>query len=327
MKKSTKDLNKVYRKRIFFGIFIVIFTLTFGNSNNAISRDEGFTAFIKVAISGFFDANKSEMNYSDAVSAVLRNADAPYNMIDKADGIIDKVTCTGKFVFNFKPAGRFYIQLRHRNSLEIWSRSGGEELPENGVLEFDFTDAKDKTFGNVLEMSGKSYCMWSGDVDQDGTIDGTDFSLIENDVYGFQSGYFPTDLNGDDVSDGDDFMIMEAYKYFYQIVTPETGLRPYRLDKVLPDNLKNKNISATLKNYPNPFNPATIIDFNLNTSSKVRVAVYDITGRLVAKLADGTYGAGSHKIDWNAVNYPSGTYICLLTANGRIEKRVMNLVK
>ena len=54
---------------------------------------------------------------------------------------------------------------------------------------------------------GISYCIYSGDVNQDGTVDGTDLQLIDNDSYAFVSGYVPTDVNGDDFVDGTDASI------------------------------------------------------------------------------------------------------------------------
>lgn len=326
MKKKHNISGKKNDKSMWIYLFAIILSLTL-ISNTSISRDEGFIVNLKVSISGFYDISKAEMNYSDVVTASLRSVEPPYRLIDKTDALIDNVTLMGKFNFTFKPEERFYIVINHRNSLEVWSRTGGEEVPQESYMDYDFTDAKDKTFGEVLECSGKHFCLWSGDVNQDGTIDGTDFSFVENSVFGFESGYITTDLNGDEVVDGDDFMIMETYQYFYQIVTPETGLRPYKFEKDNAVKDKMKKDLVNLKNYPNPFNPATVINFNLNTQSRLRVVVYDITGRQVAILADGIFTAGNHNINWNASGFPSGTYICLLTSNGIIEKRVMNLVK
>lgn len=327
MKKKYNISGHKSDKSLWIFLLAIILGITLMNSNSAVSRDEGFIVNMKVSISGYYDIHKAEMIYSDVVTASLRSAEPPYRFIDKADALIDNLTLTGKFNFTFKPEKRFYIVINHRNSLEVWSRIGGEEVPEGNSMDYDFTNSKDKTFGEVLECSGKHFCLWSGDVNQDGTIDGTDFSFIENAVFGFETGYIPTDLNGDEVVDGDDFMIMETYQYFYQIVTPETGLRPYKFEKDLSLMSKTKKEQTGLKNYPNPFNPSTVISFSMNSQSKVRVVVYDITGRQAAVLADGIFTAGNHNINWNASGFPSGTYICLLTSNGIIEKKVMNLIK
>ncbi|HMQ80957.1 MAG TPA: hypothetical protein PKD94_15440, partial [Ignavibacteria bacterium] len=57
------------------------------------------------------------------------------------------------------------------------------------------------------------------------------------------------------------------------------------------------------QNYPNPFNPVTNIDFSVPEKSFVRLAVFDITGRIVEILVKEELSAGTYKVDWNAANY------------------------
>lgn len=54
--------------------------------------------------------------------------------------------------------------------------------------------------------------------------------------------------------------------------------------------------SFTLSNHPNLFNPTTEILFGLSEASAVRVVVYDVLGRAVARLAEGRYEAGQHGV-------------------------------
>ena len=67
-------------------------------------------------------------------------------------------------------------------------------------------------------------------------------------------------------------------------------------------------------NYPNPFNPATTIMFNIPVISKVSLVVYDINGRKVASLLDNNYNAGEYKIHFDGENLSSGVYFYKLTA-------------
>jgi len=53
-------------------------------------------------------------------------------------------------------------------------------------------------------------------------------------------------------------------------------------------------------NYPNPFNPATIIKFALPEPSVVRLSVFNMLGEEVSRLADGVVEVGDHSIAWNA---------------------------
>jgi hypothetical protein len=68
-----------------------------------------------------------------------------------------------------------------------------------------------------------------------------------------------------------------------------------------------------LANYPNPFNPSTIIPFTLTDESRVQMEVIDTMGRRVAILTDRIYDAGRHKIIWDASEVSSGVYIVRLS--------------
>lgn len=63
------------------------------------------------------------------------------------------------------------------------------------------------------------------------------------------------------------------------------------------------------QNYPNPFNPVTKITFDIGTLSYVKLAVYDITGKEVAVLADYNFHRGRYSINFDASGLASGIYI------------------
>ncbi|HUI11712.1 MAG TPA: T9SS type A sorting domain-containing protein [Bacteroidota bacterium] len=65
---------------------------------------------------------------------------------------------------------------------------------------------------------------------------------------------------------------------------------------------------ALLGNYPNPFNPATTIKFQIDRSSEVTLEVFDVLGRLVASRNLGITAPGAHTANFNAANLASGTY-------------------
>ncbi|MCX6138801.1 MAG: CehA/McbA family metallohydrolase [Ignavibacteriales bacterium] len=67
-------------------------------------------------------------------------------------------------------------------------------------------------------------------------------------------------------------------------------------------------------NYPNPFNPATTIDYRLPAVNMVRLAVYDVNGREVAVLVDGLKPAGRHNATFSAHGLASGVYVARFTA-------------
>ena len=77
-----------------------------------------------------------------------------------------------------------------------------------------------------------------------------------------------------------------------------------------------------ISNYPNPFNPATTINYNLSQNSNVLLQVYNLKGQLIETLVNQNQAAGQHSVTWNAVNQSSGIYFYQLhtgaqTATGK----------
>lgn len=75
------------------------------------------------------------------------------------------------------------------------------------------------------------------------------------------------------------------------------------------------------QNYPNPFNPSTTIMYNLPTTERVIIKIFDISGREVVSLLNSIQESGNHRLIWQAVGLPSGIYFCQIQA-GAIQKRI-----
>lgn len=80
-------------------------------------------------------------------------------------------------------------------------------------------------------------------------------------------------------------------------------------------------------NYPNPFNPATMVTFSLPAADQIRLEVYDVTGRRVRTLVDGELSAGQHEVRFDAMNLPSGVYYYSLLSTTSREQGVMTLLR
>ena len=84
-------------------------------------------------------------------------------------------------------------------------------------------------------------------------------------------------------------------------------------------------------NYPNPFNPSTVIPYQLPTTGHVRLDVFNVLGQHVATLVDAERQAGFHTAKWNATDQAgqamaAGVYIYRLTTSGGQQTRRMVLV-
>ncbi len=81
------------------------------------------------------------------------------------------------------------------------------------------------------------------------------------------------------------------------------------------------------QNYPNPFNPSTTIAFALPNPGQVKLAVYDITGKLVDTIVEQPFSAGEHQVKWEAGNIPSGVYFYQLETKNFTQTRKLMLLK
>ncbi len=81
------------------------------------------------------------------------------------------------------------------------------------------------------------------------------------------------------------------------------------------------------QNYPNPFNTSTTIQFTLTQTETARLAVFDLLGREVALLVNESRPAGTYTVSWDALKFPSGVYLCRLSAGTFAETRKMLLTK
>ena len=88
----------------------------------------------------------------------------------------------------------------------------------------------------------------------------------------------------------------------------------------LPDKI------TLFQNYPNPFNPTTRIKFELTGYNHAKLSIYDMNGKLVQTLLNEEMPAGTHEIEWNAVDVASGVYIYSLeTGNTTLTKKLLLL--
>ena len=80
-------------------------------------------------------------------------------------------------------------------------------------------------------------------------------------------------------------------------------------------------------NYPNPFNPVTIIYYSMPEISNISLTLYDMTGREISTLYNGTQIPGYHTINWNASEQSSGIYFVKMVAGDYISTQKLMLIK
>ena len=91
--------------------------------------------------------------------------------------------------------------------METWSAT--TQVFTLGTMTYDFTTGVNKAFGNNMKLVSGTARIFTGDVNQDDIIDGSDVLLIDNDAFNFVFGYTDTDLNCDGTVDGTDLVFAD----------------------------------------------------------------------------------------------------------------------
>lgn len=176
------------------------------------------TLNLKLFIEGYYDTSTHAMKPVlsnqgigssstdvDQVTVELRNAStlelvATTTAVLKTDGT---VSC----IFNSSNTGSYYVAVKHRSAVQTWSN-----LPisfANNPTSYDFANAISKAFGsNLSELEPGVFGFFTGDINQDESIDNSDSTDLFNDIENSNFGFLTTDLNGDgsvDNSDSENF--------------------------------------------------------------------------------------------------------------------------
>ena len=81
------------------------------------------------------------------------------------------------------------------------------------------------------------------------------------------------------------------------------------------------------QNYPNPFNSSTIISFSLMSHENVKLTIYDLLGREIDIITNREYSAGTHKLQYNAIDLLSGVYFYILEVGNFIDMKKLIVLR
>lgn len=123
-------------------------------------------------------------------------------------------------------------------------------------------------------------------------------------------------------------------------------LRVYALPSIdkltfsgLPTSIREQTLVESLlssftlhQNFPNPFNPSTIIEYEVPHSGLVLVGIFNIQGRLVRVLLNTQLNAGTHQVAWDGRNnngtiVSAGPYFVRVTFNRNVRTKKILLIK
>jgi photosystem II stability/assembly factor-like uncharacterized protein len=103
--------------------------------------------------------------------------------------------------------------------------------------------------------------------------------------------------------------------------TTNGGVTSVEENKYLPSQFSLSN------NYPNPFNPSTVISYSIPSASNLKLTIYNTLGQTVRVLENGYKNAGNYSITFSASELPSGIYFYRLEAGQFSQIKKMILLK
>jgi hypothetical protein len=206
-----------------------------------------------------------------------------------------------------------YNEKSDYEAIEIDSISGIEDITEIGVFEYDICVG-----AAVVDTLPVQILVYTDQFDRDGTTlsfqvetgRGITQSIKSYSVLNFETGEYEMRPL---VSGQQEYSVIRLGEGDYEEVTP--------IQKIVLSN-----------NYPNPFNPNTIIYYSLPEEMKVDLSIYNIKGQKVRTIYKGRSGAGKHIVYWNGRDtnekpVSSGIYFYKLEADNKELTRKMLLMK
>jgi len=194
--------------------------------------------------------------------------------------------------------------------------SGYLDATDNGGTDEIFAQIRDDRYGTGVDF-GNTFMIVNEDTvgysyqpaDERIFFDLTDYSNLSGGTEDVK--IIATDFNGNE----------SISTFSFERVTTNTDE-----ESALPDRFVLRD------NYPNPFNPQTVIPFELAESANVEINIYDVAGRYITTLLDERMSAGSHQVTWNTSvgqgrELSSGVYFYQVKSGNFNQVKKMMLIK
>jgi len=178
---------------------------------------------LKLFVEGYYTGTStmaSVKNNQDGVSPIdeveditvnLHRDSAPFDVLHTTTATL-KTDGTAVCSFATAPSGSFYIAVTNSNAIETWSATPQTVGPT--PLAYDFSTAANKAYeDNMIDVGAGVFAFFSGDINQDDVIDGSDATDLDLDIFNSEFGVRITDLNGDGSVDGSDATYFENNQF------------------------------------------------------------------------------------------------------------------
>lgn len=127
--------------------------------------------------------------------------------------------------------------------------------------------------------------------------------------------------NGDILSIGIADFLTQSDEDMYA-VRFDSLLNTSPIVSIIPSNSKCVDREIAIRNYPNPFNNSTLLEYRIGIKSHIKLELYDLSGRLVEVLDEGFKNEGTHTFNYEMQNgtSPSGIYLIKISSSTGLQK-------
>jgi hypothetical protein len=319
---------------------VAVFTLS--NSTPA-------TTVVEVVGSGIITVEPESHDFGTVVLGTISDTkDFTIKNISGGNVIIEDIDMIGQMQFYLYRPDNLPITLAVDQTL-VFQAKFGPSLTAGGYKQDIEIKHNLSNEPIIVTLTGKALELIPPS-DLDATVEGNNVTLTW--VFSGDMSYFTGfDVYRDDVKLTNGMITTFTYndadvpdgKYSYHVVAHYSIGEPVRATIVVEVGESSEGDfevdmprAGLLGNFPNPFNPATSISFAVETPlmAAVHIEVYDIRGRLVRTLLDGSreFGIGVHSIVWDGVDdsgnhVSSGIYLTRMVAGEHVSVRRMVLLK
>jgi len=185
---------------------------TFFNSNKMIPLSQPYNTS-PWNYSGSESVLKVPADVVDWILVEIRSTTPNYSLVSRRagfvrnDGTIVDLDGVSALNFNAISSDNYYIVIKYINAIETWCKSGGVFFT-GSTVSYDFTSDQNQAYGNNLVLIGSKWCIYSGDINQNGKVDKDDYLTLDDDNYNFIY-HKAKDLNGDGMIDLSDLIITD----------------------------------------------------------------------------------------------------------------------
>jgi len=183
-------------------------TVTRGMSDSLFSIIDT-VAYIDVTalLEAFYDEYTGLM-VPDVAYVSLRPVAYPDSIADYSAVYLDSLG-HGTASFLNAPNGTYYVVINHRNHLETWT-AAGYAVARGSTLTLDFSANRYLAYGNNMVQHNGRWCIFAGDINQDGVINQQDMAVTAVASENYVTGYVSEDVNGDGYIDPLDLSFIDG---------------------------------------------------------------------------------------------------------------------